>query len=81
MKHSALLFLIPAAALIFSSCNAEAEENRNVRVMLTENEHFTITSENPVVVPAGQNAVFTVEMDEDYTVTELSDGALFLSSS
>lgn len=77
MKHSALLFLIPAAALLFSSCNAEAEENRNVRVMLTENEHFTITSENPVVVPAGQNAVFTVEMEEDYIVTELTDGAAY----
>ncbi len=77
MKRSALLLLIPAAALLFSSCNAEAEENRTVRVMLTENEHYTITSENPVLIPAGQNAVFNVEMEEDYAVTELTDGATY----
>ena len=77
MKRSALLLLIPAAALLLSSCNAEAEESRSVRVMLTENEHYTITSENPVLVPAGQDAVFQVEMEEDYVVTELSDGATY----
>jgi len=77
MKRSALLLLIPAAAMLLSSCNAEAEENRTVRVMLTENEHYTITSENPVLVPAGQNAVFNVEMEKDYVVTELSNGATY----
>lgn len=77
MKRSALLLLIPAAAMLLSSCNAEAEESRTVRVMLTENEHYTITSENPVLVPAGQNAVFNVEMEEDYVVTSLSDGATY----
>ena len=77
MKRSALLLLIPAAAMLLSSCNAEAEENRTVRVMLTENEHYTITSENPVLVPAGQNAVFNVEMEKNYVVTGLSDGATY----
>ena len=52
MKHT-IRNLLPAALLLgalLTSC-AETGDERFVRVMLAENEHYTITGENPVVVP------------------------------
>ncbi len=78
MKHW-IRNLLPAALLIgglLTSC-AEAEDERFVRVMLAENEHYTITGENPVVVPAGGDAVFTVDMEKDHAVLSATDGAAY----
>ncbi|MGN1345624.1 MAG: leucine-rich repeat protein [Eubacteriales bacterium] len=82
MKHtnlavlSAVALLSVGALALFTSCGT-AESERYVRVMLAENEHYTIAGENPVVVPAGEDAVFHVEMEDGYAVVDLSGGAVY----
>lgn len=77
-SKAALFSLALLSVLMLASCGKAENDGRVVRVMLNDNEHYTVTSENPVVVPAGSDAVFTVQMKEaDFAVTELSDGAVY----
>ena len=74
-----LRHMLPAAlsvAALLTSCGEPADE-RFVRVMLAENEHYTITGENPVVVPAGEDAVFSVDMEDGYAVIGATGGAVY----
>ena len=57
-------FLLPAAlgilCLVLAACSSVIP--LNVSVMVEAGEGYRVTSENPVTVPAGQDAVFTVEI-------------------
>lgn len=46
----------------------------NVQVLLTEADGYTITSENPMTVRAGEDATFSVTLDEGYTFVQALDG-------
>lgn len=75
LRFLPLLFLF--AAMIFVSCASSSKETRYVRIMLTDTEHVTVTSENPILVKAGEDAVFHVVLEDNYAITELSDGAVY----
>lgn len=48
-----------------------------VSVMLQQAEGMTVKGENPMMVEAGSDAVFTVEMADGYKIDTVSDGAVY----
>lgn len=71
-------FLLPAAlgilCLVLAACSSVIP--LNVSVMVEAGEGYRVTSENPVTVPAGQDAVFTVEIEDGYTFVSASGASL-----
>ncbi len=63
------------AVLLLSSCGST--EGYEVNILLTEAEGYTITSENPITVPAGSDAVFQVQLDEGYTFVQADGGGIW----
>ena len=63
------------AALSLASCGGSA--NYTVNVLLTEGAGYTILSENPVEIPAGSDAAFTVQLDEGYNFVQADDGGVW----
>lgn len=64
-----------AAMLGLASCGGT--ESYTVSVLLTEADGYTITSENPVAVQAGADAVFQVQLDEGYTFVQADGGGIW----
>ncbi len=63
------LLLVLTLALIPTICACQNKNNseNQISVMLVESEGFSVTSQNPVKISSGENAVFSVTTDKDYT--------------
>lgn len=70
-KVCALMVLGLPVLFGLSSC---AKNGYTVQVLLSEADGYTITSENPMTVEAGKDAVFSVTLDEGYTFVQALDG-------
>lgn len=70
-KICALMVLGLPVLFGLSGC---AQNGYTVQVLLTEADGYTITSENPMTVQAGEDATFTVTLDEGYTFVQALDG-------
>ena len=69
-----ILITILALAL-FSSCSPEvADENKTVRVMVTECEGITVEGENPKDIPVGSDVTFDVKINTGYVFDGVSVG-------
>jgi len=69
--------LLLLSVVVLTACAEEAADERYVRIMLADTEHVTVTSENPVLVKAGEDAVFQVEVEDQYAITSLSGNAVW----
>ncbi len=69
----ALTTLSLVTLLGVSSC---AKDGYTVQVLLSEADGYTINSENPMTVRAGEDAVFSVTLDEGYTFVQALDGEM-----
>lgn len=58
---------------VLTSCGSS--DGYPVQVLLTEAEGYTVVSENPMTVRAGEDAVFQVQLDEGYTFIKAFDGS------
>lgn len=64
---SILLFVILTLSLfVLASCTQDEPQDKSYRVMISYSEGARVTSENPVTVKEGEDAVFTVAFDEGY---------------
>lgn len=70
-------FLFCGTLLLLSGCLRVGGGNSLVRVMLTEGEDYTILSDNPVSVPLGGDAVFSVSLPEGAVCIQTSGGAVY----
>ncbi len=72
-------YILPTAALLlllsFPSCGKG--EVYTVDVLLTAGEGYTIAGENPVTVQAGEDAVFSVTLEEGYTFVQTEGGGSY----
>ena len=66
-----------AASLALLSACAQEEAPVSVRVMLEAGEGFSVTGENPVSVAPGEDAVFSVRLDEGAVCIQTTPGAVF----
>ncbi len=73
-SHHGLWQLCAIAALSVLTLAACGKSGYAVQVLLTEDVGYTITSENPITIPAGTDAVFSVTLDEGYTFVQALDG-------
>ncbi len=66
--------LLVATLALFTLTACAGDNGYTVDVLLTAGEGYTITSENPITVQAGDDAVFTVAMDEGYSFVQTEGG-------
>ncbi len=64
--------MLSVAAL--ASCSEPTDEDKTVRVMVTECDGITVTSENPVDIPVGADAEFDVKINTGYAFDSVSCG-------
>ena len=69
MKKLPITLLVLSTLLLATSCG-KTESDRNVTVMLTDGDGFNITSENPVKIKSGEDAVFDVEFEKNYAFAD-----------
>ena len=77
MKKTArilFLFLLLSLTVMLASCGGGGEKDKTYKVMVSPTAGATVTSENPVTVREGEDAVFTVTLDEGY-IYQSSAGA------
>jgi len=67
--------MVGVLLLLCAGCAESGEAVSGVRVMLEEGEGYTVLSENPVLVPLGGTATFTVQMPDGYVCIQTGGGA------
>ena len=79
-----LITAIVVTALVILLPNSAAEyplraNGYNIKVMISVNEdsNFKITTENPVTIKSGENAVFGIELSDGYKLTNLGEGLIY----
>ena len=74
-----IFLLAGVAALLSGVCltSCGGTDGYAVQVLLTEADGYTITSENPLTVKAGTDAVFQVQLDEGYNFVQADSGAVW----
>ncbi|MBO5269663.1 MAG: leucine-rich repeat protein [Clostridia bacterium] len=73
-----LLTLVFLAVFLLSGCDVTIEEGEiRIPVMLSDADGLTVTSENPVYVPIGGDAVFTVEAEDGVVIDNLPEDAVY----
>lgn len=65
MRKPLLCTLALSLCLGCCSCGSDMSDDK-ISVMLTDGDNFEITSENPVRINSGEDAVFDVELDKNY---------------
>ena len=79
------LLLVLSAITVLTGCGLLKEQEPNngnkrpvtVDVMLQESDGITILSENPVSIPVGEDAAFTVKVRDGYKIDMLDRGAVY----
>ncbi len=74
MKKFILFFLL-LLAVVIGGCGKG--ENYTVQVLLAEGEGYTILSENPMTVQAGDDAVFSVALEEGWHFASSDGGSVW----
>ncbi len=69
--------ILPAAALLLLLTSCGNAEGYTVDVLLTAGEGYTIAGENPVTVQAGEDAVFSVTLEDGYTFVQTEGGGVY----
>ena len=74
MKKTAIISLLLASlsAAMLGGCAAASPYT--VQVLLTEGEGYTVLSDNPMTVRAGEDAVFSVALDEGWHCADADGG-------
>ncbi len=72
-----ILLVLAFAAMLLTAAGCGKVLDVEVSVMIADGEGFSVVSENPVSVKAGQPASFSVVLDPGYDVKSLSDGAVY----
>ena len=74
MKKTAIISLLLASlsAAMLGGCAAASPYT--VQVLLTEGEGYTVLSDNPMTVRAGEDAVFSVALDEGWQFADADGG-------
>ena len=68
--------LIFLTMLIFSGCEIENREI-TIPVMIADVDGIKVLSENPVSIPIGEDAVFSVELEEGVIIDNLPEGIVY----
>ena len=79
MKKTArilFLFLLLSLTVMLASCGGGGEKDKTYKVMVSPTAGATVTSENPVTVREGEDAVFTVTLDEAIEVARTHDNVM-----
>ncbi len=77
MKRIPLFFFVLfMASLFLLSCNGNEnpEQDKTYRVMVALDDGFTVTTQNPIEVKDGENAVFGITVEEGYVFASASAG-------
>ena len=79
MKRSLKLILLALCCVLtlglLAGCGVALDVE--VSVMVQDGEGYTVVSENPVTVKAGEDAAFRIELEPGYAVMKTSGGAVY----
>lgn len=79
MKRTLLCALAMSLCLGCCSCTKDSSNtDEKITVMLTDGENFEITSENPIKISSGEDAIFDVKLDKNYQFpSKLPEGMIY----